>query len=360
MKANKEKARKILVRPFTYITQSVGDDSLKMCVLLGIQLLFLIISTSYKAVSVIIVSLVASILADILDKKLQDKKEDSDSFSIQISAVQGLITGFLLPENYPLVTVFLVTFFSMALYKYMFGGYARAWLNPSIVSVACLWVIGSRVFPDFLVSFDILSMRNPSQFLIESGIFPNMKFDSQITDALNNSIFSLFKVSVPEGYVSMFWDTGSVIPAFRFNFLTILSSIIIFGEDYVKAIIPFTFLAVYFILIRYISPFFIGSIQIKGDVLLAMLTGGTLFYATFVTGWYGTAPATIPGKILTGLFAGSSAFFIAGPGTSPSGLVFSVLLTNVFSLIIVQSEAHYDRIRMEKLVCRKEASFNAD
>ena len=74
----------------------------------------------------------------------------------------------------------------------------------------------------------------------------------------------------------------------------------------------------------------------------------------------GTAPATIPGKILTGLFAGSSAFFIAGPGTSPSGLVFSVLLTNVFSLIIVQSEAHYDRIRMEKLVCRKEASFNAD
>ncbi len=357
---NKNKPRNILVRPYTYITQSVGTDSLKMCVLLLIQVILLLVSASYKAVFVILTSLASSVIADILDKKFQNKAEASDAFSIQISAVQGLIIGFLLPESYPLVTVFFVTLFTMGVYKYMFGGYSRAWLNPSIVTVLILWTIGSRFFPDFLVSYDILSMRNPSQLLIESGAFPNMKFDTQITDVLNNSVFSLFKVSVPEGYVSMFWDTGSVIPAFRFNFLTIISSIVLFGDDYVKGIIAACFLGVYFLLIRYISPLFFGTFQIKGDIVLALLTSGTLFFATFIIGWYGTAPATVPGKIITGVLAGIAAFFIAGPGTSPVGLVFTVMISNIFSLVIKQFEEHNDRIRIEKLIQRKEALVNAD
>lgn len=360
MKTKLSRPKKTLIRPYTYISDSIGADSLKMCILLALQIVMLFVTKSYHAIFVILSSLSASILAEFIDRQFQNTIGDKDSFSLRISIVQGLITGFLLPENYPVLTVFFVTLFTMLVIKYMFGGYARAWVNPCIASVAILWVIGSRLFPDFLVTYDVLMMRNPSQILIESGSFPLIRFDTSITDALNNSVFRLFKVSIPEGYVSLFWDTGSSIPAFRFNLLTLISSIVLFGDNYVKSLIAFSFCAFYFTLVRFLSPFFFQSGQIFGDVLLAFLTSGTLFFATFIVGWYGTAPGTLAGKLIYGSIAGISAFFIAGPGTSPVGMVFTVFVSNVASIVIRQFEARNDRIRTEKLLVKREGAVNAD
>ena len=100
--------------------------------------------------------------------------------------------------------------------------------------------------------------------------------------------------------------------------------------------------------------------EIKGDILLALLTGGTLFVSTFVIGWYGTNPLTIPGKIIYGVFAGFASFFISGCGTSPCGMVFTVITVNIVSVVIQQIEADYDKKRLEKVMAKREALENGN
>ncbi len=354
------KFKRLLARPYTYISDSTGTASVKMLVLLSVQVLMLFASKSYASLAVLLASSVGSVLANLLCLYAHEGFEIEDHYQIHISVVQGLVTGMLVPETYPPLTVFFVTFFTMLVVKHFFGGYARAWVNPSACVVAILWIVGSRVFPLFDVNFDLLSSRNPSQILIENGVFPIFRYDAAVTEALNGTVFRLFKVSIPEGYVSLFWDSGSSIPAFRFNLLTLASSIVIFSDDLVKSISSAVYLFVYMALVRFLSPVFFGAVEVRGDILLALLTGGTIFCATFVLGWYGTTPSTVAGKTAVGFFAGIASFFISGAGTSPCGMVFTVIAVNIFSVVVQQFESRSDRKRMEKLMKEREKEYGGN
>ncbi|MBQ5470841.1 MAG: RnfABCDGE type electron transport complex subunit D, partial [Treponema sp.] len=151
-------------------------------------------------------------------------------------------------------------------------------------------------------------------------------------------------------YISLLWDTGSCIPAFRFNLITLVSSLFLFCDNLVKVIIPAAFLIVYSLLIRFLGPVFFNGVSMQGDMILALFTSGTFFTAVYVLGWYGTTPSSIQGKLLYGIFAGISAFFICGGGTSPVGMAFTVLISNIFSIIIQQFENRYDRISLSKML----------
>lgn len=367
MKNNRKKqdfcsARKALIRPFTYIADSVSFEATKMIVLLSVQILLLFISKSYQSLIIIAAAVIASVGADFISRKIFTNKLNDD-YSLVINILQGMITGMLIPQTYSPLTVFCATLCVMLVVKHFFGGFSYAWVNPAVFTVVVLWIVGARLFPGYKVNLDILSARNPSQLLIENGAFTQYPFDSEITDAINNSIFSIFKVSIPNGYVSLFWDNHSIIPAFRFNFITLLSSVIIFGSSQSRGIIPALFITVYLLLVRFVSPVFCNSVAFQGDIILALLTGGTLFFATFVFGWYGTTPVSRQGKIIYGILAGINAFLIAGPGTSPCGMVFAVLLTNIESIVIQQWENRQNRILLRKKLenYRKlEAAENAE
>ena len=336
-----------LIRPFIYKTESIGVETLKMILLLAVQIFMLFFTKSFSALLVILFSVLGAVLAEIIVRKVFKQVEYN---SLIISVLQGILTGMLIPETFPVVTVFFAVFFTMFIIKYLFGGFSQAWINPVVFVIAVLWFVGGNLFPDFLVTTDFLCSRNPSQLLIDSGVFPISGFDSSVTETLNNTVFDLFKVSIPEGYVSLFWDTHSVIPAFRFNFITLLSSIILFGTDLIKLIIPSTFLVVYLVLVRFLSPLFCNGIPYQGDMLLALLTSGTLFYATFVLQSHGTLPISVVGKVLYGVFAGIFAFVITGCGTSSTGMAFTVLFANIFSLLIQKWEDKTNKRKLQKLI----------
>lgn len=343
------KMKKLLIRPFTYIHDSIGIEATKISILLGIQVLMLIITASWTAIFNIIACVLGAIGAYFINQKI-NKYDIHDYFALLLCLVQGLITGMLIPSTFNPLTVFLITVVTMLVVKHLFGGFSYAWANPAIFTVIVLWIVGYRLFPDMDISSEILAMRNPSQYLIENGVFRIYKYDSGITDALNSSIFGLFKVSVPEGYISLLWDTGSCIPAFRFNLITLVSSLFLFCDNLVKVIIPAAFLIVYSLLIRFLGPVFFNGVSMQGDMILALFTSGTFFTAVYVLGWYGTTPSSIQGKLLYGIFAGISAFFICGGGTSPVGMAFTVLISNIFSIIIQQFENRYDRISLSKML----------
>ena len=338
-----------LIRPFTYLKESLGMEAVRMLILLCIQIALLFISSSFSAIILIACTAAASVLADITALRLVSSGEE-EHFSVIISAVQGIIIGMLIPQDFPPATAFTAAFTVKFISRYFFNGFAYTWVNPAALTVVILWFTGARLFPEITITRELLSSKNPSQVLLSAGFFPLHSFDSNITEALNNSIFSLFKISIPEGYISMIWDNGSSIPAFRFNFVTLISSIMLFGSDTIKIIIPGFFMFTYLVLVRFVSPFFYDGIMFQGDMLLALFTGGTLFIAAFMLSWYGTIPCTIKGRILYGVFGGITSFFIAGVGTSSSGMIFAIVLTNLFSVIVQNWENLADRRALRKML----------
>ena len=341
--------RNFLIRPYTYIAPSLLTMSLKLLSFFLVQVALLILGKSYHAVAVVLCATVASVLAELLTLIFTHQKLTSNN-ALLVSVLQGLIAGLLIPESCPLAAVFLVVFGVMLIAGSFFGGYAFTWINTSIFSVVVLWIVGARIFPPYLVSMDMLALRNPSLQLIESGAVPLVPADSVITEFLNGTVFSLFKVSVPEGYVSLFWDSHSAIPAFRYNFVNIVASVLFFSDTFFELIVPGIFLLSYGILVRFVSPFIYAGIPFQGDLLLAFLTGGTLFCAFFVIGWYGMTPITVGGKIAYAGIAGLLFFLIAGCGTSPAGMVFTVLSANVVSVLIQQAEQYRERRKVRRQI----------
>ncbi len=336
------------VRPFVYLKESIGAEAVKTLLLLAAQIALLAFSRSFSALSVIAAATLASALADVLMREWN--KEGRKKFSLLIAINQGIIAGMLVPENYPPATVFAATFASMLLLKHLFGSFAYAWAHPSVFTAVILWFAGVTLFPALGISKEWLTLKNPSQFLIKSGSVPLCRLDGLLTDALNNSLFRLFGTTVPQGYVSLFWDTHSVIPAFRFNCVTLLSSAFVFGSDFMRALIPGVFLFVYLLLVRLVAPFFYGGLWFQGDMLLAALTGGTLFTALFIIGWHGTTPLSLHGQLAYALLGGVAAFLIAGVGASSAGMVFTAIAANCISLPIQKWEGRKDRKELRRML----------
>lgn len=307
------------------------------------QVIMLFWTKSYSNLIVIATCVFACLCSEIFN--YINKKHIK--LSILMSILKGTLIGFFLPAGYPLVSAFFITFFTMIFVKYAFGDLIVSWVNPIVITVAICWFIGQVNFPAFLVTKDFLTAKNPSLLLIQDEIFPVYPFDEHITAMMNDTTFSLFGVSIPQGYVSMFWDTKSVIPAFRFNFWTLVASIVLISFDVLTFEIPFSFLVSYSVLVKFLSPVFTGGFPMQGDVILAVLSSGTLFGAFFLLQWFGTTPMTKIGKIVYGIFGGIIAFVFSGCGTSPIGSIITILFLNITSPIIQFFET---RIKRNKLL----------
>lgn len=351
---NKEKSKVLFIKPFMYKRPSISSVIIRMLILLSIQAVMLLITKSYSAFAVLISSMLGAVCAASINYLISHEPP----FHIMSIITQGMIIGLLLPENYPLVIVFFITLVTLIITRSLFFKNINAWINCSAIAVIVAWIIGSSYFPSFTITRDLIPLRNSSLYLIQNGSFPVYSFDSEITSFLNSSIFSWFKITIPEGYISLFWDSHSIIPAFRFNIITILSSIIIFSDNAFSGIIPSLFLIVYGLLVRLFAPLMFGGYFNQGDILLALLSSGTLFCATFMIQWYGTIPSTVTGKIILGIISGILAFFIIGCGTSPIGIAYTVLITNLVSMFIKAFEEKQNLISTVKVVNKIAAKGN--
>lgn len=338
------------INPLFFIRPSIYAVNIRFLFLLALQYAMLLVTKSYDAAIVIGSSTLGGIAAASINFLIFHEKP----FHFLNIILQGMVIGFLLPQEYPVVIVFFITFFTLVISRCVLFKSINCWINVCCVAVLIAWFIGRRFFPQFIITSDLVPLKNSSVYLIQNGSFPIYSFDSTITNFLNTKLFSFFKVTVPEGFVSLFWDTHSSIPAFRFNLLTIISSIIIFSDNAFSGIIPSLMLIVYGILVRLFAPMIFGGDFNQGDILLAFLTGGTLFCSVFLIQWYGTVPIYLGGKILLGVLAGIIAFLIMGVGTSPIGIIYTVLITN-FANIFIRAIQEDKKIN-KNLILKKSAN----
>ena len=356
LKEKKINKSKNSVRPFVYNIPSVSAVSLRFIFLLAIQIFLLILTKSYSALLIITCSIIGALFAAGADYIINREP----LYNIPNIIIPGIFIGMLLPETYPPLIALVITamtiFFSRSI---VFKG-INSWLNIAPLAIVIAWHIGKQYFPDFLLNTGIINLRNSSVYLIENGSFPTYSFDSSVTNYLNKYIFNIFNVTVPEGFVSFIWDTHSVIPAFRFNLVTIISSIFIFSDNAFSLIIPSLFLFVYALLVRLLGTFLFGGYFNQGDILLALFTSGILFCAVFLIQWYGTIPVTICGKIILGIISGIIAFTIIGAGTSPIGMAFTVLISNICCMLIRVFEEKNNEIETAKVIEELSAKVSGD
>lgn len=332
--------------PFRYLRPSVTTETYFIVAALVLQVVMLFVTGSFPSIFVICASLSAAFLSEFADADARSK----DSFVWMLDLMVGISIGLLLPSTYPLVAVFFVSLCVLLVNKLVLGGFARSWVNPVAATVAVCWIVGADYFPQISITAEDLQSRNVALSLIKNGAFPMVPLDARITNFLNAKVFSVLGVSIPDGYVSLFWDSKSVIPAFRFNFLTLISSIVLFAFDVYPVLIPCLFMAVYGLLVRVVAPFLCAGPFLQGDVILAYLSSGTLFGALFILQWRGTVPMMNRGRVFYGITAGCVAFFLVGAGTSPAGIAFTVLVMNVLSPLIQVMENRIERKYTESIV----------
>ncbi len=326
----KTKYKLLTLAPFSYSVPSVGSSSLMILCLFLPQVFLLFFTKNYLSVLQIFISVLAAISADIL-YSLFVKKPIIPSIT---SILQGFLIGFFIPTGYSPFLLFFVIIFSLELTYYLFDGFAQSWVNPIAITVIFLYLFGTEFFPNFTVNTYHLQSPNIGQQLVNEGLIPKINLDESITNFLNGNLFRYAGVALPEGYVSIFWDTGSLIPAFRFNLLTIFAIIVLLAFGGIKWIIPSVFIFVYGLLVRIFGLFPYGGILNQGDILLAIFSSGTMVVAFLLLQWPGTTPLTIVGKVIYGVLAGVFAFLIMGAGTSPIGAMFVILLSNLISPLI--------------------------
>lgn len=248
--------------------------------------------------------------------------------------VVGLITGFLLPSNLGPVSVLIVSFSGYFIARAVFGGTGSYWMSPAAVTVAIAYISQPGLFPDQLLSPESVRTIGDSFRALKLDGFRGLDIDQSLTAFLNQHLFAPFDIKLPEGYITLFWHSPSAIPAFRYNTLTLVSSILLISMNIIDWIIPVCFLLSYAACVWFVSvlPFALAVQQ--GDILFAFLTGGILFIAFYVLPEYNTNPRTRGGKAICGLLAGLTAFAVCGPGGSPVGAVFTVIIVNAVNPLI--------------------------
>lgn len=342
----KIKKTPVLLKPYFFIKPSYSAVSIRILAMLLIQFSLLMITKSYSAVGVILSSVAGALCAyalNYINRKAQ-------LFTLVPLISQGIFIGMLLPQTFPPLVVFFLSFLVLVIEKIIFDNKSHSWVNIICVTVILASFIGSTFFPGFQVTREILSVKNPSVLLIKTGAFPVYDFDATLCNILNSTILYWFKVTLPEGVLSLLWDSQSVIPAFRFTFLTLISSVFLFADNGYSMMIPTIFVVVFGMLVRFLLPVMVNGPLAQGDLILAFCTSGTIFFAVFILQQYGTCPVTKAGKVIYGIASGIIAFFIMGCGTSSIGMCYTVLICNVMNLLIRVIEEKQDELKVNRLI----------
>lgn len=305
----------------------------------------LVITSSTQSITLLMITVSAAYISELLYNAIYRK----DFIFSWETLLQGILIGLFIPAAYPGMIAFSITFFVLLLQKVIFSDFAQSWANPIVFALIVIYFFAPEFFPDFLLIPEYFQYPNTGIRLFNEGIISVSPIDISITNTLNRVVFNRFGIFIPEGYVTLLWDSQSSIPAFRFNALTLLASSVLIVTKTIDYVIPLLFLTVYALLVYLFSLYPYGDILGSGDILLALLTSGTLFTAFFLLGWFGTLPTTYSGKIIYGVCAGVFAFLLCGPGTSSMGSIFVIMLLNILSAMIKSTEHFIKIIKLRKL-----------
>ena len=274
---------------------------------------FAIYKFCFAAVEIIALSVISMILTEYLYYQYVDYKNGekfafkNKSFTLyNFSAMtSGLIYALTLPDNTPAYVVVVGGIAGIFIAKLIFGGLGQNIFNPA--AFARVFVVVSF---GSMMSYDIDSVAGATAL----GV-------------LNDDIFN---IAVLDNFRLVDLFTGMGIPGSLGEvsaLLLILGGIYLAVRTSFEVRIPLTYIGTVFVLAAAVAIY-------KGlglwYPLFHVFSGGLLFGAIFMATDPITSPVTKPARIYFAFGLGFLTFIIRLFGALPEGVVFSILIMNMF------------------------------
>jgi electron transport complex protein RnfD len=309
-----------------------------VCLALAPVSIFGVILYGLPALLNIVVSIAAAELAEALFRKItrQDIRNKDCS-----AAVTGLLLALILPPGTPLWMTALGSVFAIIAAKEFFGGLGANVFNPALIGrafillsfpvAATTWAM-PRTF--FGAAVDVVSGATPLQFIKSGGTVAEM-----------GAGFAAAGFAGGGDY----WSTIGTLFLGCHDGCMGESSIILILIGFVYLLFSGTIdwrAPVSMLLSVFVFSFLFGR-----DPLVAVLAGGAVFGAVFMTTDYVTAPLTASGKLLFGFGAGLITVLIRQWGNYPEGVTFGILMMNAvtpFLNRLIQKKYGYVKPRKAK------------
>ncbi|MDE7291137.1 MAG: RnfABCDGE type electron transport complex subunit D [Treponemataceae bacterium] len=244
------------------------------------------------ALITILASVASSVLFEFLFNLLAKKKQTvSDGSAI----ITGILLALVLPPTIPVWQTVLGAAFGIIVAKSLFGGLGSNVWNPALTGRAFLFVS----FPVAMGSAWITPL-------------PDAVSTATILPAIKSGAFTPSR----EIYLQYFFGNRAGCIGETSILLILISFVFLLATRTIDWRAPFAMVATTVIL-TWISG---------GDILMALLSGGLIFGATFMVTDYVTAPVTKPGRLIYGAGCGLITFLIRKFGGYPEGVMFSILI----------------------------------
>lgn len=244
------------------------------------------------ALITILASVASSVLFEFLFNLLAKKKQTvSDGSAI----ITGILLALVLPPTIPVWQTVLGAAFGIIVAKSLFGGLGSNVWNPALTGRAFLFVS----FPVAMGNAWITPL-------------PDAVSTATVLPAIKSGAF----VPSREIYLQYFFGNRAGCIGETSILLILISFVFLLATRTIDWRAPFAMVATT-VLLTWISD---------GDILMALLSGGLIFGATFMVTDYVTAPVTKPGRLIYGAGCGLITFLIRKFGGYPEGVMFSILI----------------------------------
>ena len=254
----------------------------------------------YRALLVIMVSVIVAMLTEYGVKKLRKRAFVMDGSSV----VTGLLLALILPPTIPLWMAAIGSVFAIAIVKEAFGGLGHNIFNPSL---------GGRAFMTASFSAEMTTWVLPMGF---------------VADAVTSA------TPLSERFV---WE-GDKLSLYKELFLGNTGGSI--GETSVLLILIGGLSLIALRIIDWRTPLvYIGTVALLSlilgeDAIFHVLAGGLMLGAFFMATDYVTSPITPRGRVIFGIGAGILTIVIRQYGGLPGGVCYSILFMNAVTPLI--------------------------
>ncbi len=304
-----------LRRPNANVTRMMSDVTIALIPVT----IFAIISFGWSAVSILIFSILSMALTEYVYYQVKDYldgdkfKLKNKSFTLHNGSVvtSGLIYALTLPDSTPWYVVVIGGVLGIYLAKLIFGGMGQNIFNPAAVARVLVVVIYAThiSYTQHVPVIDGVAGATPLSVAVDAPFALQGLQDFSFTNLLLGTDLpgSIGEVS------AVLLIIGGIYLAVRTSF---------------EVRIPITMIATVAILSLSVALFKgIDPLQYMG---FHILSGGLLFGAIYMATDPITSPITKPGRIAAGFMVGALTFIIRIFGAMPEGVVFSILIMNMF------------------------------
>lgn len=245
----------------------------------------------------IIVSVASCVAFEGLYQKITKQKIRISNLS---AVVSGILLALVIPSTTPVWMVILGALVAMVVAKGLFGG------------------IGSNVFNPALTGRAFMFISFPAAM---GACWFNPEIDAVSGATILSQIKNGAVTATPDLYMQYFLGNRAGCIGETSILLILISFLFLFSTHIIDWRAP----------VAMVATTALCTLLSGGDVLLALLTGGLLFGATFMVTDYATSPLTGYGRLVFGFGCGLITFLIRKLGGYPEGVMFSILIMNCFT-----------------------------